>query len=495
MNWIDQAVSFVSPEAGLRRQRARAALQVVRSYDAAKHTRRTDGWRSSGSSANAEAVPSLATVRNRSRELVRNNPHALRAINMLVSKSVGTGIRARWDKGAQPSWTEFCDTCDFEGELDLYGLQAMVARASFESGEGLIRRIRGRSGRVPLQLQVLEPDYIDSTRFGPSPTGNGNIIIAGVEVDRGGRKVGYWLWDQHPGEIGLFPRTLQSKRVDASEIILFGEKLRPGQLRFMPRLAASMMRMRDFDDYRDALIVKKKIEACFAAFVIGGTPSVPLGEATTDTATNKRTETLSPGIIEYLNGAQDVKFAAPSTGSDDGFSVQELHSIAAGAGVTYEQLTGDLSGVNYSSIRSGMLDFRDLVETWRWMYFMPMVMRRIGEWFLDAAWTAGSVRTQKYDVIWTPPKWPWVDPVKDVEAAKLEMRAGLSSLSEKIREMGYDPAVVFAEIKEERATLKADGTVVDSNAEVGTKSGTATSEPGAADPAAEPSTPAKAPAK
>jgi len=484
VNWLDRAVGYVWPEAGVRRARARAAMSLARSYDAAKTGRRTDGWRSAGTSANAEVTPSLAAVRNRARELVRNNPHALRAVNILAAKSIGTGIRARWDKGAQAAWKEFEQTCDFEGDQDLYGLQSLIARASFESGECLVRRVRQTSGRVPLKLQVLESDYIDSNKFGK--LSNGNMVIAGVEVDALGRKAAFWLYPSHPGETGLQTLiSLHSTRVPATEIILLGEKLRPGQLRYMPRLAAAMMRMRDFDDYRDALIVKKKIEACFAAFVIGGTPSVPLGEATTDSTTNLRTETLSPGIIEYVNGGQDVKFANPSTGSDDGFSGQELHAIAAGAGVTYEQLTGDLSGVNYSSIRSGMLDFRDLVEAWRWTHFMPMVMRRIGDWFLDAAWTAGTIRTQNYSAVWTPPKWPWVDPLKDVEAARMEMRAGLASLSEKVRELGYDPEEVFAEIGEERKKLKDAAIVVDSNAEVpssggasgGVASATSASEP------------------
>lgn len=465
MNWLDKAVGFLSPEAGLRRAQARAALHLARSYDAAKTGRRTEGWRSSGTSANAETVPSLSTVRNRSRELVRNNPHALRAINILAAKSIGTGIKARWDKGAQEAWKEFDENCDFEGDQDLCGLQSLIARASFESGEVLIRRIRERSGRVPLKLQVLEPDYLDSFKFGM--LANGNFAIGGVEIDRLGRKQAFWLFPQHPGETNLqVPISLTSVRVEASEVILFGEKLRPGQLRYMARLAAAMMRLRDFDDYRDALIVKKKIEACFAAFVVGGTPSVPLGEAETSTTTGKRTETLSPGIIEYVNGGTDVKFANPSTGGDDGFSLQELHAIAAGAGVTYAQLTGDLSQVNYSSIRAGMADFRDMVDSWRWNFFVPMVMRRISGWFLEAAWTAGSIRTSSYKAIWTPPAWPYVNPVDDIKASKEEIRGGITSLSEKIRERGDDPDEVFQELADDKAKLKKLGVVVDSDAEV-----------------------------
>lgn len=484
MNWLDRAVSFVSPQAGARRAQARELLarrsasaeaveigwkkaaEILRGYDAGKSSRRTAGWTTAGASANTEVMGSLATARNRARELVRNNPYALRAINMLAAKSVGTGIQARPDKGALNAWKEFVETCDFEGDLDLYGLQSLIARASFESGEAIIRRVRERSGRVPMKLQVLESDYLDSSKYGS--TASGNYIIAGVEVDPAGRKVAYWLYDSHPGEMQFALRGIESRRVEASEVILFGEKQRPGQLRYMPRLAASMMRLRDHDDYRDALLVKKKIEACFAAFVIGGNPNIPLGDAANETVTladgtsgSQRQETLAPGMIEYLPGGQDVKFASPTSGSDDGFSVEELHAIAAGCGVTYEQLTGDISRVNYSSIRSGMGDFRDLVEAWRWTYFMPIVMRRVWGWFLDSAWTAGSIRSPRYDVIWTAPRWPYVNPIDDIKASKEEVRAGFQSMSEKIRELGYDPDEVLDEIEKERAALKAKGIVVD----------------------------------
>ena len=501
MNWLDRAVAYVAPQAGARRAAARERLarsaasaeavqlgwrraaDILRGYDAGKSGRRTAGWTTGGGSANTEVTGSITTARNRARELVRNNPYALRAINMLAAKSIGTGIRARPDKGALKAWNEFVETADFEDDLDLYGLQALIARTSFESGECIVRRIRTREGRVPLKLQVLEADYLDGTRYGP--TSNGNYIIAGVEVDRLGRKVAYWLYDQHPGDT-LSLRAPESRRVDASEVIFFGEKLRPGQLRFMPRLAASMMRLRDHDDYRDALLVKKKIEACFAVFVIGGNPNLPLGDAANATVTGaggtdttQRQETLAPGMIEYVANGQDVKFASPTTGSDDGFSVEELHAIAAGIGVTYEQLTGDISKVNYSSIRSGMGDFRDLVEAWRWTYFIPMVMRRIWAWYVDAAWTAGTIRSPAYNVIWTAPRWPYVNPIDDIKASKEEVSGGFQSLSEKIRELGYDPDEVFAEIQKERADLAAKGITVDS-----TGSAPKPAAPAAAEPAA-----------
>jgi lambda family phage portal protein len=439
----------------------RKAREILRAYDAGKSGRRTEGWYAGGGSANGEITPSLSAARNRARDLVRNNPYARRALDTLTAKKVGTGIIARPDKGAAAAWEEFFETCDFEGDLDLAGMQSMMARTADEAGEVLLRRIRTREGRVPLKLQILEPDYIDTTKFGATQAGN--YIIAGVEIDSLGRRQALWLYDRHPGESVLVPRALESRRVEASEIVHFYEKLRPGQLRGFPRLAASMLRLRNLDEYKEAELVRKKIEACFVAFVHGGDPGRPLAEAKTDASTGKRTETLAPGIIEYLGGNETVSFGNPSVAGDSDFTKEELHAIAVGAGVTYEQLTGDLSGVNFSSIRAGQGDFRDLVDAWRWIFFIPMAMRRVKDWFLEAAYTAGAIRTNRYKFVWTPPAWPYVNPKDDISAIKEEIKGGLQSLSEKIRERGYDPQQVFAEIKEEREQLKKDGIAVDTN--------------------------------
>jgi lambda family phage portal protein len=466
----------------------RKAADILRAYDAGKSGRRTSGWTSTGLSATGEITGSLATVRNRARELVRNNPHARRAIDMLTAKKIGTGIRARTDKGAKAAWDEFVETCDFEGDHDLYGIQSLMSRTTDEAGEVLVRRVRTREGRVPLKLQILEPDYLDSSRFGPAD--NGNLIIAGVEIDRQGRRQAFYLYDQHPGESLLLPRSLESKRVEASEVIHFYEKLRPGQLRGISRLVTAMMKLRDLDDYKEAELVRKKIEACFVAFVHGGSgPSRPLGEAETDSDTGKRNETLAPGIIEYLNGSESVTFGNPSPSGDSDFTADELHAIAVGCGLTYEQLTGDISRVNYSSIRSGMGDFVDLVEMWRWIHFMPMAMRRVKDWFLEAAYAAGSIRTPRYNFVWTPPAWPYVNPVDDIKAKKEEIRGGLASLSEHIRRLGYDPDEVFAEIAEDRKKLAAAGIKVDTDVASAPKPAPAAAEPAedkSADPDAKP---------
>jgi lambda family phage portal protein len=461
-NWLDKTIAYLAPELGLRRLRARAGFEIMRNYEAATSSKST-AWKTAGTSANAASDAALSKVRNNARDLIRNNPYASRAAEIFTAKAIGTGIRARFPKGAEKAFRAWSKRCDFDEQLDLYGLQSLAGRTAFESGEVLVKRVWTRDEKdvAPIRLQLLEPDYVDSTRWGRNGE---NLILAGVEIDRRGRRVAYWLYDSHPGEVALVPKYLQSRRVDAADILHFYEKRRPGQMRAVSRLAASIMRLRHLDEYQEAEIVRKKIEACFVAFVHGGTSSRPIGEGELDAETGKRSETVSPGMIEYLTQGESVTFGTPSASQGYGdYTAAELHAIAVGAGLTYEQLTGNLEGVTFSSIRAGMQDFRDLIEQYRWIYFVPMFCNRIEEWFLEAAWTAGLIRSRNYEAIWTPPRWRYIEPLKDVQAIKEEIKAGLTSTPAVIRERGEDPEEVLEEIVEDRERRKKKGVAVDTD--------------------------------
>ncbi len=466
-NWLDRAIGWVSPHRALQRESARVALGRVREYQAAKSGRRTSGWTTAGTSANAEIAPALATLRARSREQVRNNPYASIAVNKLAVKAVGTGILPKHKiQKAGALWKEWVKVADFDQHSDLYGLQNLAALAMFESGEVLIRRhLDKATGGVPLRLQVLEPDYLDSTKHGPMP--GGNYAIAGVEINPQGQRVAYHLYRQHPGDSLVIKHAFESVRVPASDIIHLYEKRRPGQLRGIPRLSTSLMRLRDLDEYEDAELVRKKIEACFAAFVTTSDASRVVANAQTETqsdGTSNRIETLAPGLIEYLKPGESISFGAPSSSAGFGeYTRTQLHAIAVGCGVTYQQLTGDLTSVNLSSIRAGMIDFNEMIDQFRWLTFIPVVCERINAWFIEAAYLANLNRSQDTTVLWTPPKRQWVDPTKEVEAARLERAAGMASLSEQIRQKGDDPEQTFAEIAAENKKLAELGIVIDTD--------------------------------
>lgn len=462
MNWIDRLVENLAPERAVQRQLARSQLAQLAALAArrAAHEIRRAGyegaklggrisWTAGAGSANAEIGTSLGRLRARSRDLVRNNPMAARAIQSLAGNAIGTGFMLKLPKAVQPYWQAWTEYADADGELDYYGLQNLIARAVFESGECLVRlrqRLPSDGLEIPLQLQVLEPDHLDDAKSGGLP--NGGWIWGGIEFDALGRRAAYWLFPEHPGEVASFRRkSFESKRVPAEYVQHIYEKQRPGQARGVPRLAASMLRLRDLDDYEEAELVRKGYEACFMAIVIGKDGNRTLGQAAVDPQTGKRVESITAGMIAYMDDAQDVRFGQPSPmGGYAEYTRSHLHAIAAGAGTTYEQMTGDLSQVNFSSARVGLIEFRRLIEVWQWLTFVPMHGTRAVRAWEQAARVAGKVRGKPLPLQWTPPKWDYVDPGKEVAATRDEIAGGLASLSEKLRARGFDPEAVFAEI-------------------------------------------------
>lgn len=476
--FIERAIAAISPRWGAERAFYRFTLSQTRAYEAAKTGRRTEGWMTSGTSANAEIGPAAARIRARVRDLVRNNPHIAAAVRKKADKVVGTGIRPRLratrdeverKRAINAYWEEFANNCDPAGRLDFYGLEKLASRTMDESGEVLLRFIPRPSSwrlQVPLQIEVLEPDYLDSSLS--RALNNGGAIIQGVEFDRDGRRVAYWLYPEHPGEIlgieGKFG--LQSQRVPASEIIHMFDPLRPGQARGVSAFTSIVLKARDIDEADDARLMAQKLAACFAVFVKrAGNATSPLAAKTTTDKDGKRIERVSPGMIQYLDMNEDVAFGTPP--SVDGymeFMNVQLHAMAAGAGVTYEQMTGDLRGVNFSSIRAGLIDFWDLVDHQQHLVMIPQLCRPVWGRFGQVLAAQGRRDLDKaFQAIWTPPRRRYVDPEKEIKAVTDEMRSGLTSLPAAIAATGEDPDEVVHDIADSNALLDKLGIVLDSD--------------------------------
>ncbi len=471
--WLDDLIGVFAPQTALKRTWARTVMQSVkRQYEGAKTGRRTDGWKATGTSANTEIHAANARLRNRARDLVRNNPYAAKAVEVFVSNSIGTGIlpqartgNPKLDIQVMKAWKDWSAQCDADGQSDFYGLEALIARSVYESGECFVR-FRDRRTEdglaVPLQLQVLEADYLDTTRF--QSANNGNTIIQGIEFDRLGRRVAYWLWQQHPGDIAQISNSsFQSVRVPADQVLHIYRKERPGQIRGVTAFAPILVKMRDLDEYDEAELVRKKIEACFAAFVTqtSGTDGPLLAPSSTNEA-GRRVESFEPGMIEYLRPGEDVTFGNPSSGGAfPEYARTQLHAIAAGLKITYEQLTGDLSQVNYSSLRGGLLEFRRMIEAIRWQVFVPMLCIPVWNRFIDRAYVAGTIKSSHYGVEWSAPKFEMIDPLKDAMADNVMIRNGTMTLKEAIARQGYDPEQQLNTIANTNAQLDELGIILD----------------------------------
>jgi lambda family phage portal protein len=469
----DRFLIGLAPHWGLRRVRARAAAQLMaRHYEAASGGRRTSGWHRSSSDANAAAGPALATLREHSRDLKRNNGWAKRGLEAIANNTVGWGIVPRPDEKSPfkarkglDLWNAWADSpaCDFDGRMSFYGLQRLVMETVAESGEALVLRQPAGSRDnlpIPLRLQVLEPDHLDTSRDGVITDGGGKIIH-GVEFDALGRRVAYWLFRRHPGSQVITDR-FKSERISADNVLHIYRVERPGQIRGVPWLATAIVKLKDLDDYEDAVLMQQKIAACFSVFVadIEGNPE-PLGE--TDPKKPDRIESLEPGHIEYLTAGRDVKFATPPSVNDASFTIRTLRGIAAGLGVTYEDLTGDMSQVNFSSARMGRLAHWANVHNWRWNMIIPQLCNGVWRWVMELAralhgWADFPVAK------WGAPAMPMIEPDREGLAYQRLMRAGVMSLYEVIAERGEDPIAHLDEIERANKELDARGIILDSDA-------------------------------
>lgn len=473
---LDKFIAEFAPARALRRVMARQALGkvVARAYEGASLK---DGWipRRSGAGPNTDHAADAPMLRHRARSLVQNNPYARKALESLVANVVGDGIvpesrakRAADRKTLDALWAEWVPQCDADGAADLYGLVAGAYRAMEQDGEVLVR-LRTRRPEdglaVPLQIQLLEIDYLDSSKTATTSEAGGPIV-AGIEFDRLGKRAAYWLFDGHPGDVGALGARLRftSRRIPADSIIHLYAPDRPGQARGITRFAAVIARMRDLAIYEDAELARKQNEALLSVIVSGdGADFAVPGAGETPSAAHDRAAqlgslgSLAPGAVLATNG-QSVTIAQPAAvGGYAEYMRVQLYALAAGLGVTYEMLTGDLSQVNFASSRVGLLDFRRSATQRQWHVLIPRLLTPIWRAFVAAAVLAGKVRAEDAAVEWTPPKWQYVNPQQDVRADSMEIESGMSSLSEKLRQRGYQPERVFAEIGEDFKKLKDTG--------------------------------------
>jgi lambda family phage portal protein len=211
-NWIDRALASVAPGAARKRLLERQAFEkLARAYDGAAVGRRTDGWRSSSNSADGEIASGASRLRDRMRDLTRNNPHAAKAVAVLVNNIVGAGIRPRaatgtdaLDNRINELWEAWATQSDADGLADFHGLTTLAMREMIEGGDVFLRRrIRRIEDKLPapLQLQLLEADHLDDTKIGALP--DGGRIVRGIEYDAIGRRRAYWLFPDHPGDTSV----------------------------------------------------------------------------------------------------------------------------------------------------------------------------------------------------------------------------------------------------------------------------------------------------
>lgn len=452
MNILDTAIAAISPRWGARRLAWRSAIG---DYEAARFGRRRVGIVARGGSANTAIGGGLGPLRDRARHLVRNTPHGAAMVEKMVGALVGSGVTPVWNTGSDALdrrvtalWEDFIRVSDVEGECDFYEQQSLAVRSMIECGETMLRFIDLRydgDRAVPVRLQLMEGDFIDSSRDGANI--DGRRVRLGVALNAPyNDRAGYYLHAQHPGD--AWQGTMSSAFVPRADVRHLYRPQRLGQVRGVSWLAPLLLPAGDYADLMRNTIVKTSIEAAFSGFLTstgGGHPGI--GAAVSQT-TQQREWLPEPGQLITLNPGQEIKFAEPKTSTQfSAVATSTLRAMAVGIGLTYDQLTGDLTQANYSSLRAGKIEHRRFVEQVQYHTVIPRLCDPVADRFIDRAILAGILRPRAdgYHRDWIPPASEPIDPKKDLDADISAVRAGRMSPQEFIGMWGRDWKKVVAD--------------------------------------------------
>jgi len=461
---------------------------MKRAYAGAMVGRLTADWITSSLTQDSEIRSSLTLLRNRSRELFRDNDYMRGFARLLENNVIGhAGIpfqaQVRMQRGGrldeatndaiERAWEKWCrkDSCHTSGKLDLTEIAQLLVKTAASDGEYIVRIVTQSMGRskVPMALELIETDRLDENLVAIAP--NGNQIRMGVEVNAWGRPVAYHFLPSSPGDIvasSIVARAGRHVRVPAEEIVHSYIFDRVGQTRGVPWIASVMMRLRHMGGYEEAEVIGARIAASQMGFI-----ESPEGEAPADGIDGgDRVFDAEPGQWRHLGPGE--KASAPPIGRPssqfDAFVRAMLRGAAVGVGAAYRSLSGDSSQSNYSSSRLDLLDERDhwkKLQCWMIRNFYQTIYDR----WLDLAVLSGEIKLRDYEtkpeqyqaVKWCPRGWSWVDPAKEVSAYKDAVRNGFKTQTEIVAESGGDIEEMMTQRERELKLAKEKGLVFDTD--------------------------------
>lgn len=447
-----------------------------RLYAGAADNRLTGDFLQGITSGRQELKGDLQKLRARSRQLCRDNPVARRFLALCAENVIGhKGIRlqAKAENARGELSTDlngrieeaWCDwgrpaTCTVTGYSSWPHFQAQILQTVARDGEAFVRRVRGYPNRYGYALQLLDADQCDEgfdRKAGPGV----NQIISGVEVDGWGKPVAYWLWSDHPNDAYGVLRLRQRVRVPADEVLHLFVPKRAGQVRGEPWLTPVIIWLQMLYGYAEAELVAARTAAAKMGFIVQGEEALGT-DPEQDYPTTMQAEA---GVIDRLAKGETFQAWDPThpSGNFGPFLNTVLHLVAQGLNVSHANLTGDLSQVNYSSIRAGMLAERDqwrLLQAWFAEHccqpvfegWLPMAM--LSPWLTLPGGDASRYFTA---ATWQPRGWAWVDPQKDVQAAVEARKHGMTTLRRILAEQGDDLEELLMERAEEDALLAEYG--------------------------------------
>lgn len=451
-----------------------ASVLGAAGYDAVNSDRFGDAWQAQPLTADQIIERNQATLVARSMDQVRNNDYARAFVRMNANNVVGHAGIVIQPKIKQASgqlnreinlaiaaaWADWCEAenCDVTGKKSFRLLQKTAIRNAAGMGEFLFRIVTGKTygGKYGFSLQWINPQRLPVImKVDNMP--DGHFIRFGIEFNRYGKPVAYYFATQDATSEYLNFGGTDYERIPAEEIIHGFDDELGGQKRGLPWLATSLFRSRQLAGMESSALINARAGANKHGYIEQEADTDnPLLEWDAEEDGDFEVES-APGEVNILPPGAKFKEYSPQypNGEYVGFKKSHLQGIAAGYGVSYNNLANDLEGVNFSSIRQGTLDER---ENWKEIqeWFIEAFVEKVFRAWLPRALLGGFIRVngrpvsatrlQELSAVeWQARRWDWIDPEKDVNASVTAINKGLTTAGRVIREKGLDPDLVWME--------------------------------------------------
>jgi lambda family phage portal protein len=459
----------------------RPAMQR-RSFEAAAVNRLTMDWGTTPFSADWDIRYSLRQLRARSRELAQNNEYARKFLKMVATNVIGPdGVMLRptlrdknnkldktnnqailnsWNEWSQPS------NCTVTGLLSWPAFQRQIIETVARDGEVFIRIVRGYPNDFGFALQALEAEYFDVNLNRP-----GENIRMSIEYDDWRRPIAYWQMASNIYDYQPPMHSIKYIRYPASDILHIYWQERPEQGRGIPWMTSAMTNMWQLKGYKESELVAARAAASKMGFLepgLQGAEDAYTGDSK-DEKGNVITE-FEPGAMETLpRGYKFTPFDPqhPTTAFEH-FVKSALRGISAGFLVSYNSLANDLEGVNYSSIRQGVIDERDVFRVLQALVIDGLCQPVFENWLpmarIKRKLTIPMDKISINQMRWRPRGWDWVDPLKDQQAQMVAINTGLASRTDILAKEGEDFEELMEEIAHERDVIRQKGLIFDVSA-------------------------------
>jgi lambda family phage portal protein len=469
-------------------------------WDGTQTNRLFVDWAATALPADEELRWSIRRLRDRCRELARNNPMARRYLALLADNVIGPcGITLQaqvknndqrvndlFNDRIEAAWAEWSERPTLDGRLSRVRLEQQLLKSAARDGEVFVRLWRGYNGnRFGLGLEAIDPDLLDE-EYNVPPGANRSEIRMGIELGAVGQPVAYHFWSE-PAAALMVTSARRHIRVPADEVIHLYDPDRVAQSRGVPWMAAVMTDLKMLDGYEEAALIAARLGAMQTMWWVEKDPTatMPTGDEN-----NQIPMDVEPGQSGFAPKGYEPQMMSPTYPHTNyaEFVKESKRRIATGLLVAYNSLAGSLEDINYSSFKAGLSierdNYRSLQHWWIGAFESVVYREFISMALLTGAISLDTRLPEKFlNAKWSPRGWPSIEPLKEAQAAIESIKYGLASRTGYLAERGEDLEDVFESLKKERELAEQHGIEV-----AGETAPIAAEDDAAAKPTPEPAT-------